>query len=64
MQGCLLYAEQKWEEARTKFTEAMQMVGYQADLAYDIALCYYHTKQYGPALKHIADIIERCLAAE
>merc|ERR1711939_1237861 len=34
-------------------------LGYQADLAYNMALCYYRTKQYGPALKHIAEIIER-----
>ena len=31
----------------------------QAELAYSIALCYYEQKQYGPALKHIAEIIER-----
>ncbi|KAK2571979.1 Tetratricopeptide repeat protein 30A [Acropora cervicornis] len=29
------------------------------DLSYNIALCYYSLKQYAPALKHIADIIER-----
>lgn len=28
-------------------------------MSYDIALCYYSLKQYAPALKHIADIIER-----
>ena len=29
------------------------------DLSYNIALCYYSMKQYAPALKHIADIIEK-----
>ena len=29
------------------------------DLSYNIALCFYSLKQYAPALKHIADIIER-----
>ena len=29
------------------------------DLSYNIALCYYKQKQYAPALKHIADIIEK-----
>jgi tetratricopeptide repeat protein 30 len=38
---------------------AMQVVGYKADLSYNIALCHYMMKQYAPALKHIADIIER-----
>lgn len=31
----------------------------QAELQYNIALCYYKTKQYGPALKNLAEIIER-----
>jgi len=57
--GCVLCKEGHYEEARTKFTEAMQSLGYQPDLAYNIALCYYRTKQFGPALKHLAEIIER-----
>jgi len=36
----------------------MNTLGYQADLAYNIALCYFKQKQFGPALKHIAEIIE------
>jgi len=42
--GCVLFKEEKYEEARVKFTEAMQMLGYQADLSYNIALCYYRMK--------------------
>jgi tetratricopeptide repeat protein 30 len=59
--GCCLYKEGKHEEARAKFIEAQQALGVQghADLAYNIALCHYRMKQYGPALKHIAEIIER-----
>lgn len=37
----------------------MQILGYKPDLSYNIALCHYMLKQYAPALKHIADIIER-----
>ncbi|CAL1529886.1 unnamed protein product [Lymnaea stagnalis] len=57
--GCLLYKEKRYEEACAKFLGAMQVVGYKADLSYNIALCHYMLKQYAPALKHIADIIER-----
>lgn len=57
--GCVLFKEEKFEEARTKFADAMNMLGYAADLAYNIALCYYRMKQFGPSLKHIAEIIER-----
>ena len=32
---------------------------YQPELAYNIALCHYCQKQYGPALKYIAEIIEK-----
>mmetsp|Transcript_31666 Transcript_31666/g.51104 ORF Transcript_31666/g.51104 Transcript_31666/m.51104 type:complete len:664 (+) Transcript_31666:80-2071(+) len=59
MQACVLYKKGMFEEARVKFTEAMNTLGYQADLAYNICLCYYRQKQFGPALKHIAEIIER-----
>jgi len=31
----------------------------QPELQYNIALCFYKTKQLGQALKHIAEIIER-----
>ena len=51
--------ENKYQEACQKFTQAMQVVGYTPDLSYNIALCHYMMKQYAPALKHIADIIER-----
>ena len=37
----------------------MNTLDYQAEVAYAIALCYYQMKQYGPALKHIAEIIEK-----
>ncbi|XP_013787939.1 tetratricopeptide repeat protein 30A-like isoform X1 [Limulus polyphemus] len=57
--GCLLYKEGRFEEACTKFTSAMQVEGYKPDLSYNIALCHYSMKQFAPALKHIADIIER-----
>jgi hypothetical protein len=31
----------------------------QAELAYNIALCCFKTKQYAASLKHLADIIEK-----
>lgn len=57
--GCCLLKEGDFEEARQKFMDAQQALGYQADLAYNIALCYYRMKQFGPALKHLAEVIER-----
>mmetsp|Transcript_13033 Transcript_13033/g.35479 ORF Transcript_13033/g.35479 Transcript_13033/m.35479 type:complete len:586 (+) Transcript_13033:92-1849(+) len=57
--GCVLYKEGEYEEARAKFQEAMAIIGYQPELQYNIALCFYKTKQLGQALKHIAEIIER-----
>ncbi|KFP28262.1 Tetratricopeptide repeat protein 30A, partial [Colius striatus] len=56
--GCLLYREGRHEEASVKFASAMQVVGYSPELCYSVALCYYAAKQYAPALKHLADIIE------
>ncbi|XP_047143378.1 intraflagellar transport protein 70A isoform X1 [Hydra vulgaris] len=57
--GCILYKEERYKEASQKFTTAMNILGYRADLSYNIALCHYKQKHYAPALKHIADIIER-----
>ncbi|KAA0705771.1 Tetratricopeptide repeat protein 30A [Triplophysa tibetana] len=57
--GCLLYKEGEYEEACKKFMSSMNVLGYQPDLAYNIALCNYSLKQYPAALKYIAEIIER-----
>jgi len=57
--GCIAFKENLFDEARQKFTEAMNTLGYQSDLAYNVALCYYKQKQYGPALKQVAEIIEK-----
>ena len=58
-QGCMFFKEEKFDEAKTKFQEALNLTGCQCDIAYNIALCYYRTKQLAPSLKHIADIIEK-----
>lgn len=58
-EGALLWKEKRYTEAMKLFNDAITTTGYQASLAYNIALCYYSSKQYGPALKHIAEIIER-----
>ena len=36
----------------------MNVTGYKPDLSYNIALCHYMMKQYSPALRHIANVIE------
>ena len=57
--ACLLYKEGNYSEAQKLFTTATNSSGYQPALAYNIALCFYQLKQYGPALKQIAEIIEK-----
>ncbi|KAF7650021.1 hypothetical protein LDENG_00132350 [Lucifuga dentata] len=57
--GCLLYQDMEYEEACKKFMSAMQVLGYQPALSYNIALCYYSLRNYPQALKYIAEIIER-----
>ncbi|VDP88060.1 unnamed protein product [Echinostoma caproni] len=57
--GCLLYREGNYEQACQHFQQASQTLGFQPTIAYNIALCYYQTKQYAQSLKHIADVIER-----
>lgn len=43
-QGCILYKEDKYEEAKSKFQEALNTTGYHCDIAYNIALCFYKMK--------------------
>ncbi|KAI4469041.1 hypothetical protein MML48_2g00017550 [Holotrichia oblita] len=57
--GCLLYKEENYEEALNKFSTSLQNLGFRPYLAYNVALCHYRLKEYGPALKYCADIIER-----
>lgn len=57
--GCVMFKEGQYEAARQKFNEALSVVGYQPELQYNIALCFYKTKQYGDSLKYLAEIIER-----
>lgn len=58
-EGCCLYKEGKYDEAKNKFQEAINSVGYNCELAYNIALCHYKMKQLAQSLKHIAEIIEK-----
>lgn len=57
--AAISFKEGNYESARNQYTEALNTMGYQADLAYNVALCYYREKQYGPALRTIAEIIDK-----
>ncbi|XP_018345932.1 PREDICTED: tetratricopeptide repeat protein 30A [Trachymyrmex septentrionalis] len=56
--GCLLYKEEKYEQALKKFSNALQIAGFKPHLSYNVALCYFKLKEYAASLKHIATIIE------
>lgn len=57
--GCVQYKENNFEGALARFTEATNALGFKPDLTYNMALTYYRMQQYGPSLKHLAEIIER-----
>lgn len=57
--GCVDFKEGRYEDAKAKFTEAMNALGYQADLSHNIALCHYKLNQNEAALRIISEIIER-----
>ena len=56
--ACCLYKEEDFDGAKTLFEDAIARQGFRADLAYGVALCHYRKKQFGPALKCVADIVE------
>lgn len=43
-QGSCLFKEEKFNEAKEKFNEALNVSGYSCDIAYNISLCYYKMK--------------------
>jgi len=51
--------EKKYEDARQKFTDALNTYGFRPSIAYNIALCYYNLKQYSLARKYIIEIIDK-----
>jgi hypothetical protein len=57
--AAIAFKEGNFESARTQYSDALNTMGYQADLAYNIALCYFRMKQFGPALRTIAEIIDK-----
>jgi tetratricopeptide repeat protein 30 len=57
--ACVTFKEGKYEEARKQFTEAMAVGGYAPDLGYAVSLCHYRGGAFGPALRGIAEIIDR-----
>ncbi|XP_072944297.1 intraflagellar transport protein 70A [Epargyreus clarus] len=57
--GCLLYKENQYEEALQKFSRSLNILGFNAHLHYNVALCYFRLKEYPQALKHITLVIER-----
>lgn len=61
--AAVLFKEGNFSAARTQYTEAINTLGYHPDLAYNIALCYYKEKQYGPSLKFITEITDKGVRA-
>ena len=57
IEAAILFKEEKFEEGRQKFQDALNMIGYQCDLAYNVALCHFKMKQWAPCLKFIACLL-------
>jgi tetratricopeptide repeat protein 30 len=57
--GCLHYKEGDYTKAAQSFSEAINSTGNSAVLSYNVALCHYRMKMFGPAMKNITEIIER-----
>mmetsp|Transcript_22611 Transcript_22611/g.42504 ORF Transcript_22611/g.42504 Transcript_22611/m.42504 type:complete len:647 (-) Transcript_22611:36-1976(-) len=57
--AAIAYKEGLYAEALEKYSDALNTLGYQADIAYNIALCHYKLKQVQQSMKKIGEIIER-----
>eukprot|EP00210_Caulerpa_lentillifera_P000139 g134.t1 len=47
-------------EARRVFMEALELSGFQVDLAYNCAVCCYELEEMGPALQYLSAILDYC----
>ena len=58
-QACVELKDGYIDLAISQINDAKQVLGYQPDVAYDEALCYYRAKKFGPCLTVLSEIIER-----
>jgi len=57
--ACIRFKEGKTAEARELFAEAEKLVGWQASVAYSIALCHFQAGENDRALELVGEIIDR-----
>lgn len=58
-QGCLLFKEDRFEEAIAKFSSAQSQLGFQPEIAYNIAAALFKLQRFEDCMRFIDDIIER-----
>ena len=58
-QAILDFKEGNFEESLSKFSDAFNIQGYEAGIAYKIALCHYMLQQHSEASEIVAEIIDR-----
>ncbi len=56
--AAIAFKEGKFHEAREMYLDAMSTIGFQPDLAYNIAFCYYKENAYERSLKYVTDIVK------
>ncbi|KAL2623478.1 hypothetical protein R1flu_003683 [Riccia fluitans] len=56
--GCCCYKEKDYAEALKRFSDALNTLGFEPELAYNKALCLYQLKMYDSASNLLAEIFE------
>jgi tetratricopeptide repeat protein 30 len=54
--GCVLYKEDRFEEALEKYMEVRRVHGFLPEVVYCIALCYYRLNRFSETVQMIAEI--------
>ena len=60
-EGCILFKENKFVEALSKFEDAKKLEGYNAELFYNIALCLFKSNKYDLSLEHVKIIAKKAM---
>jgi tetratricopeptide repeat protein 30 len=59
--ACIDFREGKFVDALEKYSDVMNITGFECNVAYNIALCYYMLKRYNEAKEIVDKLIEKSL---
>ena len=57
-EGCIYFKQEEYENAYERFSDAIKISGFNAELYYNISLCLYELSDFKGAKKYLNQIVE------